>query len=1157
MKRTYLNIVFLLLIFIPGNAQVVINEVMAYNTSTILNPQLDLYSDWIEIYNTGDTPYDLTFCYLSDRYDNLDKWKFPAGTIIGPDEYLIIWADNPEYPFAGLHASFKLNVAGESLYLTDQLIGKTLDSLTYSRQFENTSYGKTESQSHAYFSVPTPEAVNQFSSGYLLAAGIQFDPPPGMYASAQNVALSWSGAGATIRYTLDGSEPDESSDTYFDPIHVNSNTVIRTKIWAPEHDPGWIETGTYLIGQSFNLPVFSLVTDPSNLWDDFSGIYIEGLNGITGYCSDQPRNYNQDWERPVSMEYFDLSGDHVLQMDGGTKIFGGCSRAFEMKSLSFYARNEYGANEIRYPFFREKDIDWFKDLVFRNSGNDFQHTLIRDGVMQAVVKGQMDVDVQAFEPAHIFLNGEYWGIHNLREKLNEHYINSNYGIPAEEIDFIKNRNQVFAGSYTNYSQLNNYLTSHSLTSQEDYKWVTDRIDVDEYMNYLMTQMFFANDDWPGNNLKYWRPNTADGKWRWILFDTDFGMGLYDFRPSKDMFTFTTEEFGPGWPNPPWSTLIIRRLFENAEFKEKFILRYMMHLNTTFQKERIIQVVDSIYGMIANDFPLHIDRWNQPWSIEAWESNIERLREYARMRPDFVWQNMRRFFSLGDVISIDIENTDTSGIVWMNGFELPSDGFSGKTFEGYPIELEAIPAPGNAFFRWEIAPSEFQKVEFISHTAVWKYFDKGYLPGTDWNLPGFNDASWDQGQAELGYGDGGEATVLDYGPDPGNKYITSYFRKEFELTDTSGFTGFLINLMRDDGAVVYINGEKVLSSNMLPGDIGYNTYASNFVGGDEESNFLEYQFDELPVHLGTNTIAVEIHQSGPESSDISFALGLSGFHYITGETEYLSGSRITYEPSEGISIKSVFKTADEIPILIINEFMASNQTAYQDEAGDFEDWIEILNTGQQVVNLGGFYLTDDLNDPFKYKIPDTNPEQTTIHPGEYLVLFADQDTLQGPLHLNFRLDVAGEEIGISTIFQDEFTWLDTVLFASQTADLSFGRFPDGDTAWKTMVDYTPGATNFWDPTVTVPRIREFRMKLYPNPAGDLVSIHIQGYSHNLASKGLAIRLYDIAGRLILKQDLFNPAPDFTHTLDLSKVPSGFYMLKAGSRDQEIIERLIIQ
>ncbi len=1156
MKRTVIYILFIFNFLASGKAQVFINEVMAFNTSTILNPQTGTYTDWIEIYNSGDITYDLTYCSLSDRFDNPGKWIFPSGTTIGPGKYLLIWADNPEHQIAGLHASFKLDVAGESLYLSNLGTGQMIDSIRFDRQFENVSFGNNNKSEHVYFSNPTPGNQNDHSSGYKLAFGIQFDPPPGLYPDAQNIALTWNGTGPTIRYTLDGSEPDENSEAYLGPIHVNNNTVIRTKIWAEGYEPSWIETGTYIIGQTFNLPVFSLVTDPPNLWDDYTGIYIEGLNGIPGYCNDQPMNFNQDWERPLSLEYFDLSGKRILQIDGGTKIFGGCSRGSPMKSLAFYLRKQYGANELRYPFFREKDIDWFKGLVFRNSGNDFQYTLMRDGIMQAVVKSQMDVDAQAFEPAHIFLNGEYWGIHNLREKLNEHYIYSNYGIPPEEIDFIKNRGQVFAGSYTNYNQLNNYLISHNLSVQENYDWVASKMDVDEYMNYLITEMFFGNDDWPGNNLRYWRPNTAEGKWRWILFDLDFGMGLYGFEPSQDMFTFSTAENGPDWPNPSWATLIIRRLFENEGFRNEFIRKYMMHLNTTFQQERIIQVIDSLYGMIAGDYPMHNNRWAEPWSLDQWEANIEQLRDFARMRPEFVWQNMRRFFSLGDVIMFNIENSDADGTVKVNGFEIPADGFSGRFFKGFPLELEALPATGNTFSMWEMSTGNLHQENLLPANSNWKYFDKGYSPGASWNLPGFDDTSWDEGKGELGYGDVGETTILNYGPDPENKYITYYFRSEFELTDISNFTGFTINLMRDDGAVIYVNGEEVLRSNMPSGDIGYDTYAVTFIGGDDEITYFGFQLDELPVQNGANSIAVEIHQNGPNSSDISFDLELSGNYYAAGEITFLYDSHVAFEPTEGITIKPVFKTVDELPDLIINEFMADNQTAYQDESGEFEDWIEIFNAGQQVVNLAGFYFTDDLSDPFKYMIPDNFPDQTTIHPGEYLVLFADQDTLLGPLHLNFRLGTAGEEIGLSTIFQDEFTWVDSVLFGPQTTDQSYGRFPDGASDWNTMVQYTPGVSNILT-TNLVNQIRDFQMEVYPNPAVDLVTIDIRNYSHNPDCNAFTLYLFDLTGRLILRQEMRNPYGDFTHTLDISQVPSGFYLLKAGNGNRGVIERLIIQ
>ena len=1154
--RKILSYLIFSLLPLTAAAQVVINEVMAYNTSTIQNPQLLLFTDWIELHNRNDQSVDLTDYALTDEKDEPDKWMFPAATIIHPGQYLLVWADNPDHQLAGLHASFKLDVAGETLYLTKPDSALVLDSITFNRQFENVSFGRNNNDEHVYMSNPTPGNPNDHSSGYKLAFGITFDPPPGMYATAQNVKLTWDKPGATIRYTLDGSEPDENSQTYLGPIHVNSNAVIRTKIWADDHEPGWIETGTYLIGENVDLPVFSLVTDPPNLWDDYIGIYVEGLNGIPGYCNDNPMNFNQDWERPLSIEYFDLTGTRKLQIDGGTKIFGGCSRGSDMKSLAFYARNEYGNNEIRYPFFREKpETDWFKDLVFRNSGNDCQYTLIRDALMQAIVKNRMDVDAQAYEPVIVFLNGEYWGIHNLREKLNEHYIFSNYRIPSEEIDFLE-RWQVFAGSPDGYDELTDYLNRYSLAPQENYEWVADRIDMNEYMNYLIVQMYFANDDWPGNNQKYWRHRTANGKWRWILFDLDFGMGLYGFEPAQDMFSFCTATDGPDWPNPPWSTLMIRRLLENEGFRKEFISRYMMHLNSTFLEDRVIGVIDSIYGMIESETQRHYDRWGQPWSMERWANNIEQLRDYARLRPEYVWQNMRNFFNLGRVITFNITGTDTAGMVIMNGSEIPLQGFSGRYLQGYPVELEALPSGGNTFSQWKVEPGEYHEVLIIPRHTFWKYYDAGSFPGPGWNNLSFNDTNWKEGAGELGYGDGNEATILDYGPDPNNKYVTSYFRLEFEIPDTSLYSEYTVRLMRDDGAVIYINGEEVLRSNMPQGYVTYDTYSTTYVGGDDENAYFEFSLDKLPVQPGTNVIAVEIHQTNGTSSDISFDLEFLGNYYTKGEIYYLYDSHVLFEPEEGITITPVFKSSDTLPKLIINEFMASNQSAYPDEAGEYEDWIEIFNAGQHTINLAGFYFTDNLADPYKYRIPGTDPELTTVEPGDYTILFADQDTLQGPLHLNFRLGADGEEIGLYTMFQDRLTLVDSVIFGPQATDLSFGRYPDGANDWKGMTEYTPGAENIYLTDFIVEE-NTFRMQVYPNPASEQVYVSIRDFSTGPASGFLELKLFDLSGRLILSRNLAFPRPDLSYSLNISQVPPGFYFLKACSGNTTVIERLIIQ
>ena len=1125
---------------------------MAYNATGIINPDLGERTDWIEIYNTGNGPYDLTSCSLSDNLENLDKWIFPAGTIIDSEGFLIIWADEAEDILGGFHTNFKLNVAGETVYLADKN-GLLMDSLTFSRQFMNVSYGKTDTTYLAYFSLPTAGTANNMSSSYRLAAGISYNPPPGIYQDTQLLELSWVDTTAIIRYTIDGSEPDENSEVYLGPLSIKNNIVIRTRIWADGFRPGWIETATYLFSDTFNLPVFSLVTDPVNLWDDTQGIYTAGTNGITGYCSEEPLNWNQDWERPVSLEYLGKSGLRKLYTDGGIKIHGGCSRQAPMKSLAFFSRNEYGNNELRYPFFREKDIDMFKDLIFRNSGNDFWYTMIRDGMIQAVAKGSMDIDGQAFEPVQVFLNGEYWGIHNLREDLNEHYIEANYGIPGDEVDILKWDKYAICGDNIDYRNLENFMASHSLSSEENYNYVTDKIDINEYINYLIIEMFFANLDWPGNNVKYWRHRSEEGKYRWMLFDLDFTLGIYDFNPAFDMFTFTAEPNGPDWPNPPWSTFLFRKLLENQGFRDQFVQKYMMHLNTTLKPENVIHTIDSLCGIISDDFPAHVARWSQPWSIDQWNINVEQLRIFARQRPDYVWQNMRNFFSLGPEIYLSVDYPDTAGQIMVNEFLVPPGGMNGKYISGLPMNIQAFPAPGNKFVRWDITPSEFIEKIYVPRQSIWKYYNNGNYPGDGWNSQGYDDASWTYGQGELGYGDGGETTVLNYGPDENNKYTTYYFRKEIEIDTVPENMDKVIRLMRDDGAVVYINGYEVLRVNMPDGDISYETLASNYAGGTDESTYFEYIPDELYLQSGTNVIAVEIHQSGVTSSDVSFDMEITGSYFITGEPEPFEGSYLSLTPTKGLTIHPVFSESEELPDIVINEFMATNQDAYDDEFGEDADWIELFNTEQFDVNMGGFYVTDDFGEPFKWQIPDGFPEKTTIPAGGFLVLFADKDTLQGPLHLDIKLGAEGEEIGLSVITNNTFHWIDTVSFGPQLTNISYGRYPDADANWELMVQYTPLASNLYTDVPVISK-QDFRLYVYPNPAEDITWLQITGL-HNDATDNLEISLFDVTGRIVLNEIIRTGGSEYSGSINLSEIPQGFYILKVRSGTQQISTRLI--
>ncbi|MEN8157927.1 MAG: CotH kinase family protein, partial [Bacteroidota bacterium] len=1140
MRFTFTALIFS--IIMPGMSlfgQLQINEVNALNTTGLNNPLAGQSGDWIEIYNSSSTPVPMGSYHLTDNPANLFKWRFPQSAEVPAEGYLLLWADGTGDTLNGIHTNFKLDVAGETLLL-HSAVRLDVDSLTYPRMYENTSYGISSDGNPAFFSNPTPGTTNDQASAYQLAGEVHFEPAAGLYPTGTRVYFSTDDPGGTIRYTLDGSPPDISDPIYTGSIAINSNRVIRARQWVDGSEPGEITTASYITTTGLTLPVVSLSTDPDNLWDDQIGIYVVGTNGIPGYCTDQNRNWNQPWERPVSMEYIDTQGAVQFQIDGGMKIHGGCSRQFPLKSLGIFARNEYGDNSMDYRFFREKDIDLFKGLILRNAGNDFGNTYLIDAVIQESVARVMDIDYQAYEPVDMFLNGAYWGIHNLREKANEHWVTSNYGIPAENLDFIKNGSEVFAGTRTAYDNLKRYLEQNSLESDNKYNVVANQIDIDSYIDYLITQLYYANHDWPGNNQKCWRDRVNGGKWRWILFDTEFGLGLYDFNPAKDMFSFATLPNGTGWPNPAWSTLQIRRLLENEGFRNQFIQTYMMHLNTTFKSERVIGVIDSLYNNIQAAFPAHIDRWNQPGSMADWAQRVARLRQYATQRPDNVWNNMRNFFSLGSVVELRIDST-THGEVIVNNVSVPREGLVGKYITATELNLEYHPDPGYRLLHWEVTTGGLYDTILLPRNSVWRYNDTGTYPGDAWKESSFNDASWPSGAGELGYGDGGESTVLEYGGDDQNKYTSYYFRTTIEVADPSLFDRYKIRLMRDDGAVIYVNGTEILRDNMPAGDILPGTFATTFVGDGGETTYFVYTLDGQLLQPGINTIAVEIHQTSLTSSDISFDLEMEGGIRLESETYTVEGNPVVLHPEGGITITPVTETVQLDLQLFINEFMALNQGAWFDETGNDGDWIEIYNPGDADVDMAGLYFTDSLEFPTKWRIPYGSPEVTTVAASDWLVFFADDNQSAGPLHLDFRMDAAGEKIGLSYLSGNSTVWIDTISYGPQLMNISSGRYPDGTSNWIAMEQYTPGESNVMTDTSTAILHRQvLEVSLFPNPVSDILNIRIRSVGGDHPDE-ITLHLYDLTGRALMQHRSTQWGGTTEEQLDLSQLENGVYMM----------------
>ncbi|NOQ97575.1 MAG: T9SS type A sorting domain-containing protein [Calditrichae bacterium] len=461
--------------------------------------------------------------------------------------------------------------------------------------------------------------------------------------------------------------------------------------------PSAIITATYLIDESIQLPVVSLSTDPQNLWDYETGIYVMGPNADPDFPH-HGANFWQDWEKPIHIEFFEKDGSLGFNANAGVKITGGWTRGFPQKSLAIFMRRRYGQSELDYPLFPELDFTTFKSFVLRNSGNDWNATMIRDGLMTGLTR-PLGIDHLAHRPVVVFLNGAYWGIHNMREKVNEDFLAAHHNVDPAEIDLLENNAAPLEGSAEHYEMMMDYIVNNNVKYHEVYKNIQNMMNVNNYIDYEVAQIYFDNTDWPGNNIKFWRPQAADGRWRWILYDTDFGFGLFDQNGvAHNTLEFATEPNGPSWPNPPWSTYLLRRLLENDDFKVQFINSIADKLNSNFSQTQVSDRITLLKGNIIIDIPRHLTRWGQQYS--EWSRKVTALYAYASQRPPYLRFFVVNKFQLSGTAEIMVRNTNVvAGKVQINSLVVNDSLWNGTYFKDVPIQIKAIPESGYRFAGW--------------------------------------------------------------------------------------------------------------------------------------------------------------------------------------------------------------------------------------------------------------------------------------------------------------------------------------------------------------------------------------------------------------------------------------------------------------------------
>jgi len=663
-----------------GGQDLVINEFMSLNKTTIQDEDGE-YSDWIEIYNKGDSPITLSDYALSDDSSDIGKWVFPEMPLSSKGFLLVFASGKDRHDPAELHANFKIASSGEEIFLSGP--GRIIiDRAGPASLPDDWTMARVPDGSNQWFecSNSTGGSSNDIANHLLFS----FDQ--GFYSSPFLLDIS-SVMDDTVRFTLDGTIPTIRSDIYSGPLNMDfiiskpnyfseiptspEQGLLSYKSWSSPATnihkahilrcasfkngirTSSIYTRTYFVDPSmlsrYTMPVVSIVTEEENLFGYEKGIFVPGIQqdpdrpGITG-------NYfmkGNSWERPVHIAYFEADGNLSISQNAGIRIHGGLTRHAAQKSLRLYARSEYGKSTFEYPLLPQKRVSSYKRFLLRSTmgGSSIDNATIRDVLAHELVR-EMDFEIQDFRPVIVYVNGEYWGIHTLRDRIDEHFIEYSFGIDQDSIDMINaNIAHVDAGSNLHYLELAQFVDQNDLSIGENYEFIKTQIDINCLMDYVIAEMFMANKDWPGNNQKLWRPQNQEGKWRWIFLDLDIAFN----RTIPDIFEHAMLEEGiRSFDTESVSSFLLRNLLKNSDFRIMFTDRFAQVLNEIITPRKILETTEKIMDLYRPEIQSHSARWNYPVSKESWEQDIEtNLVSFLIRRRCEVAQHVIRAFDMPD------------------------------------------------------------------------------------------------------------------------------------------------------------------------------------------------------------------------------------------------------------------------------------------------------------------------------------------------------------------------------------------------------------------------------------------------------------------------------------------------------------------------------
>jgi len=707
MRSIKIFVLFVLILFLNVStyAQLVINEFSASNYTTTYD-NFNNNEDWIEIYNTSGAAVNISGYYLSDNINNPTKWTFPAGLSVPANGFMRVWASGRDMVSGThIHTNFKITQTKPTpeYIVFSNPAGVILESYNLHNYISqnNHSWGRTTNGANTWsvFATPTPNASNSTTAYERYAAKVDFSSIGGFYNNNLSLTLTTTEPNAIIKYTTNGDVPLTTSTTYTAPINITATTIILAKVFSnnPQVLPSLYEFHTFFINVNHTVPVVSIAgTGVSNLLGGNSSLKPHGC-----------------------VEYYE-NGQLQTKVTGEFNKHGNDSWAYAQRGIDFISRDQFGYGDaLRYQIFDATQRKNFQRIMFKPAANDnhpFQNggAHIRDAYVHTLAqRAQMELDVRSYEPCVLYMNGQYWGLYETREKADDHdYTEYNFDQGKYDLYYLKTWGGTWseyggAAAQNDWNDLRNYIQNNNMGIAANYNYVQDRLNFLSLIDYFIINTHTVCMDWLNWNTAWWRGTNPAGqqlKWRYVLWDMDAVFGHYtnytgipNTGPSADPC------FGENLPNPGGQghTTIMKKLIdESPEFKQLYLNRYIQLLNTTLHCDVMIDILDELILRIEPEMQGQINRWGGNYT--TWQNNVQAIRNFILQRCITVNQGMVNCYSLTGPYNVVFNvNPAGGGFINLNNTQLPSYPATSTFFGGIQNNLEAVANTGYQFSHWEI------------------------------------------------------------------------------------------------------------------------------------------------------------------------------------------------------------------------------------------------------------------------------------------------------------------------------------------------------------------------------------------------------------------------------------------------------------------------